>query len=153
AVNVEGTLNVLSACRDLGVKRLVVTSTSEVYGTARRVPIDEEHPLQAQSPYSATKIAADALAVSFHRSYDLPVTILRPFNTYGPRQSARAVIPAIIVQALAGPTVRLGALDPRRDLTYVTDTAAAFLAALRAERAIGETINLGVGASISIGEL
>jgi NAD dependent epimerase/dehydratase len=153
AVNVQGTLNVLTACRDLEIRRLVVTSTSEVYGTARTVPIDEEHPLQPQSPYSATKIAADALAMSFHCSYGLPVTILRPFNTYGPRQSARAVIPAIIVQALAGSFVRLGALAPRRDLTFVNDTAAGFLAALGAEEAVGEVINLGVGASISIGEL
>jgi dTDP-glucose 4,6-dehydratase len=153
AVNVGGTLNVLAACRDLGVTRLVVTSTSEVYGTARTVPIEESHPLQAQSPYSATKIAADALATSFHRSYDLPVVILRPFNTYGPRQSARAVIPAIIVQVLAGPKVRLGALDPRRDLTYVTDTAAGFLNALTAPNVIGESVHLGVGQSISIGEL
>jgi NAD dependent epimerase/dehydratase len=153
AVNVGGTLNVLAACRDLGVSRLVVTSTSEVYGTARTVPIDEAHPLQAQSPYSATKIAADALATSFHCSFALPVVILRPFNTYGPRQSARAVIPAIIVQALAGPVVRLGALHPRRDLTFVTDTAGGFLAALTVPDAVGKTVHLGVGQSISIGEL
>jgi dTDP-glucose 4,6-dehydratase len=153
AVNVGGTLNVLTACRDLGVTRLIITSTSEVYGTARTVPISEAHPLQAQSPYSATKIAADALATSFRCAYDLPVMILRPFNTYGPRQSARAVIPAIIVQALAGSVVRLGALDPRRDLTFVSDTAAGFLAALTAPDAVGQTVHLGVGQSISIGEL
>jgi NAD dependent epimerase/dehydratase len=151
--NVRGTLNVLQAARELGVARIVHTSTSEVYGTARHVPINEEHPLQAQSPYSATKIAADQLALSFHRSFDLPVVVLRPFNTYGPRQSARAVIPATIIQLLArkGP-IRLGALHPTRDFSFVTDTARGFIAAAASDAALGQVVNLGSNFEISIGD-
>jgi NAD dependent epimerase/dehydratase len=150
--NVEGTLNVLEAARRCGVGRVVHTSTSEVYGSARRVPIDEEHPLQAQSPYAASKIAADKLAESYHRSFNTPVVTLRPFNTFGPRQSARAFIPAIISQALAGDTVRLGALAPRRDMTYVSDTVDGFVRAATAAGIEGETINLGTGEMFSVGE-
>ena len=131
----------------------MLTSTSEVYGTARRVPIDEEHPLQGQSPYAATKIAADALGLSYHRAFDLPVTILRPFNTFGPGQSARAIIPTIVSQALARSTVRLGSLDPRRDLTFVSDTIAGFTAIASCDAAIGRAVNIGRGDDISIGEL
>ncbi len=152
--NVKGTLNVLQAARDLGLERVVVTSTSEVYGTARYVPIDEAHPRQGQSPYSATKIGADAMAESFYRSFGLPVVIARPFNTYGPRQSARAVIPTIVTQLLAGAdSLKLGSLHPTRDLTYVTDTAAGFIALAEADDAVGRDINLGVGEEISIGDL
>jgi dTDP-glucose 4,6-dehydratase len=151
--NVMGSLNVAQAALRHGVARVVHTSTSEVYGTAQSVPITELHPLEAQSPYSASKIAADKLMDSFHRSHDLPVCVLRPFNTYGPRQSARAVIPTIITQALAGDVLRLGALDPRRDLTYVEDTAAGFLAAARADAAVGRTVQLGTGESVSVGEI
>lgn len=152
--NVRGTLNVLQAARDLGLERVVVTSTSEVYGTARYVPIDEAHPRQGQSPYSATKIGADAMAESFYRSFGLPVVIARPFNTYGPRQSARAVIPTIVTQLLAGAdSLKLGSLHPTRDLTYVTDTAAGFIALAEADDAVGRDINLGVGEEISIGDL
>jgi dTDP-glucose 4,6-dehydratase len=151
--NVEGTTNVLEAARAAGVRRVVHTSTSEVYGTARTVPISEAHPLQGQSPYSASKIGADKIAESFWGAYELPVVVLRPFNTYGPRQSARAVIPTIITQALAGRAVRLGALSPTRDLTLVTDTAAGFICAGEAPAAVGRTINLGVGSEISIGDL
>lgn len=151
--NVLGTLNVLSAARDHGVKRIVHTSTSEVYGSALYTPIDESHPLQGQSPYSASKIGADKLAESFHLSYGLPVTTVRPFNTYGPRQSARAVIPTIIVQMLTQEQIKLGALHPRRDFTFVTDTAAGFMAAAASEATIGETLNLGSGRDISIGDL
>jgi dTDP-glucose 4,6-dehydratase len=152
--NVLGTLHVLQACVESdALERLVHTSTSEVYGTAVRVPIDEGHPLQAQSPYSATKIAADKLVESFVRAYGLPAVTVRPFNTYGPRQSARAVIPTIISQALTRDEVRLGRLDPVRDLTYVEDTVAGFLAAARARWAEGETVNLGTGRGVSIGEL
>ena len=152
--NVKGTLNVLQAARDLGLERVVVTSTSEVYGTARYVPIDEAHPRQGQSPYSATKIGADAMAESFYRSFGLPVVIARPFNTYGPRQSARAVIPTIVTQLLAGAdSLKLGSLHPTRDLTYVTDTAAGFIALAEADDAVGRAINLGVGEEISIGDL
>lgn len=151
--NVMGTLNVLQAARGVGVRRIVQTSTSEVYGTARYVPIDEDHPLQGQSPYSASKIGADKLAESFHSAYGVPVTILRPFNTFGPRQSARAVIPTIIAQCLDGDRVRLGALTPTRDLTYVGDTVAGFLAAAAAEGLDGETVNLGTGQEIAIGNL
>jgi dTDP-glucose 4,6-dehydratase len=151
--NVKGTLNVLLAARDLELSRVVHTSTSEVYGSAQFVPITEAHPLIGQSPYSATKIGADQLAVSFHRSFDLPVVILRPFNTYGPRQSARAVIPSIITQIAAGKnSLKLGALEPTRDFNYVHDTVCGFEAALRSERAIGQTINLGSNFEISIGE-
>ena len=134
-------------------ERVVLTSTSEVYGTARRVPIDEEHPLQGQSPYAASKIAADALGESYHRAFGLPVTILRPFNTFGPRQSARAIIPTIISQALARPMVKLGRLDPRRDLTYVKDTVAGFVAIAGCDAALGRAVNIGRGEDISIGEL
>jgi len=151
--NVRGTLNVLQAAREMGVERIVHTSTSEVYGTACRVPIEEDHPLQGQSPYSATKIAADQLALSFHRSFGLPVTILRPFNTYGPRQSARAVIPATIIQLLSkeGP-IRLGALHPTRDFNYIDDTVRGFIAAATADAAVGEVVNIGSNFEVSIGD-
>jgi NAD dependent epimerase/dehydratase len=153
ATNVAGTLNALEACRRHGVARLVHTSTSEVYGSARRVPMDESHPLQGQSPYSASKIGADALVESYVRAFGLAATTVRPFNTYGPRQSARAVVPTILSQALAGETVRLGALDPVRDLTYVSDTVAGFLALAAAPGAAGRVVNLGSGRGIAIGEL
>ncbi len=152
--NVRGTLNVLQAAREAAGARVVITSTSEVYGTASYTPMDETHPLQAQSPYSASKIAADKLAESYHLSFGLPVVTVRPFNTYGPRQSARAVIPTIVSQVLAGgDTLRLGSLDPVRDLTYVGDTVRGFLRAGVAEQAVGQVINLGTGQGISIGEL
>lgn len=151
--NVVGTLNVLSAARDHGVEHLVHTSTSEVYGTARYAPIDEAHPLQGQSPYAASKIGADQLAESFYLSFGVPVSIVRPFNTFGPRQSARAVIPTIIVQMLAQDTVHLGALHPTRDFTYVVDTAAAFMAAAASPASIGQVVNLGSGREISVGDL
>lgn len=152
--NIKGTLNVLNAARDVGTKRLLVTSTSEVYGTAQYVPIDERHPYQGQSPYSATKIGADRLAESFYRSFELPVTIVRPFNTYGPRQSARAVIPTIIMQLLAGRTeIHLGSLAPTRDFNFVKDTAAGFMTIAACEKAIGEEINIATGREISIGDL
>ena len=151
--NVEGTLNVLQSARSQGVDKIVHTSTSEVYGTARSVPISEEHPLQGQSPYSASKIGADKIAESFHLSFDLPVVTVRPFNTYGPRQSARAVIPTIVTQALSQPEIRLGNLDPTRDLNFVTDTVEGFIKAAESNNAIGEVINLGTGCEISIGAL
>jgi len=151
--NIVGTLNVLNACRQFGVERMLHTSTSETYGSAQYVPIDEKHPLVAQSPYSATKIAADKLAESYWLSFGMPTTIVRPFNTYGPRQSQRAIIPTIMCQALAGAKLILGNLDPVRDLTFVTDTAAGFLAAARSERTLGHTVNLGVGSGVSIREL
>jgi NAD dependent epimerase/dehydratase len=152
--NIKGTLNVLQAARLLGTERVLVTSTSEVYGTSRYVPIDEEHPYQGQSPYSATKIGADRLAESFYRSFDLPVTIVRPFNTYGPRQSARAVIPTIITQLLAGKDkIKLGALSPTRDFNYVKDTVEGFLAIAGESACIGEEINIATEQEISIGEL
>jgi NAD dependent epimerase/dehydratase len=151
--NVEGTTNVLEAARTAGVARVVHTSTSEVYGTAQTVPIHESHPLQGQSPYSASKIGADKIAESFHAAFGLPVVVLRPFNTFGPRQSARAVIPTIITQAMAGSAVRLGSLRPTRDLTLVSDTARGFVCAGSAPDAVGRTINLGVGREISIGDL
>jgi dTDP-glucose 4,6-dehydratase len=151
--NVLGTLNVLLAAREHKLERLVHTSTSEVYGTALRVPIDETHPQQGQSPYSASKIGADKLAESFYRSFDLPVVTVRPFNTYGPRQSARAVIPTIITQALTQDVVYLGNLDTRRDLTYVTDMVAGFLKAAETPSVEGETINLGFGREVRISEL
>jgi NAD dependent epimerase/dehydratase len=151
--NVIGTLNVLLAGRECGVRRMVHTSTSEVYGTALRVPIDEGHPLQGQSPYSASKIGADKIAESFYRSFDLPVVTVRPFNTYGPRQSARAVIPTIISQALTQDLIRLGNLEARRDLTYVADTVEGFLRAGEKAGVEGETFNLGTGQEVSIGEL
>lgn len=151
--NFMGTLNVLMACRDLGVERLIHTSTSEVYGTARHEQIDESHPLQGQSPYSASKIGADKLAESFYCAYQLPVVTVRPFNTYGPRQSARAVIPTIITQALAGKTISLGSLDTIRDFTYVDDTVQGFLCAAVAGDVGNGPFNLGTGQAISIGEL
>ena len=152
--NIKGTLNVLQGSRDLGIERVLVTSTSEVYGTAQYVPIDESHPYQGQSPYSATKIAADRLAEAFYRSFELPVTIVRPFNTYGPRQSARAVIPTIITQLLTGSeTIKLGSLTPTRDFNYVKDTAAGFLALLESNKTIGEEINIATQHEISIGDL
>ena len=152
-INVEGTLNVLQAARAQGVERLVHTSTSEVYGTARYVPIDEMHPLQGQSPYSASKIGADKLAESFYMAFKVPVVTVRPFNTFGPRQSTRAVIPTIITQCLARETVRLGNLHPTRDLGYVANTVEGFLLAAAVPEAIGQTFNLGSGQEISIGEL
>ena len=152
--NVKGTLNILQACRDHGVGRVVVTSTSEVYGTARYAPINEEHPLQGQSPYSASKIGADKLAESFYLSFNLPVITARPFNTYGPRQSARAVIPTIISQILAGASrIKLGSLHPTRDLNYVEDTCRGFLALADCDQAVGRTVNIGSGREISIGDL
>ncbi|MDT4969351.1 MAG: hypothetical protein QOJ64_4088 [Acidobacteriota bacterium] len=151
--NVEGTLNVLQVARDVEVERVVHTSTSEVYGTARVVPINESHPLQGQSPYSASKIGADKVAEAFHLSFGVPVVTVRPFNTYGPRQSARAVVPTIITQCLTGKRVRLGSLHPTRDLNYVTDTVQGFLRAASVPEAIGRTINLGSGREISIGDL
>lgn len=151
--NVVGTLNVLEAARAEGTERVVHTSTSETYGTALYTPIDERHPLQGQSPYSASKIGADKMAESYHRSFELPVVTLRPFNTYGPRQSLRAVIPTIIAQALAGTEVRLGSLSPVRDLTFVEDTVQAFLAAGSAPGAEGRVLNAGSGRGITIGEL
>ena len=150
--NFMGTVNVLLACRAHNVARLVHTSTSEVYGTAQFTPMDENHPLQGQSPYSASKIGADKLVESFYRSYGLPAVTIRPFNTYGPRQSARAVIPTIITQALTGDCIRLGNLDARRDFTYVRDTVNGFLLAAGAPDVLGQEINLGTGADISIGD-
>jgi dTDP-glucose 4,6-dehydratase len=152
-VNVTGTLNILTAARDQDTPHIMITSTSEVYGTAQIEPIDEKHPIHPQSPYAATKVAADAMAMSFYAAYNLPVRIVRPFNTFGPRQSARAVIPAIISQALTRDVVKLGALTPTRDLTYVTDTVRGFLMAAGCDAAIGRPINLGTGQSITIGEL
>ncbi len=152
--NIKGTLNILQAARKTGVAKLIVTSTSEVYGTAQYVPIDEKHPFQGQSPYSATKIGADRLAESFYRSFDLPVVIVRPFNTYGPRQSARAVIPTIITQLLAGSTsIRLGNLDATRDFNHVRDTAEGFVAAMTSDATVGQEINLATGVEISIRDL
>ena len=152
--NIKGTLNILQAARDLNTARILVTSTSEVYGTAQYVPIDEKHPYQGQSPYSATKIGADRLAESFYRSFNLPVTIVRPFNTYGPRQSARAVIPTIITQLLNGmKEIKLGSLEPTRDFNYVKDTARGFLEIYKSDKTIGEEINIATQREISIGEL
>jgi dTDP-glucose 4,6-dehydratase len=152
--NIKGTLNVLQAARDLGTSRIIVTSTSEVYGTAKYVPIDEEHPYQGQSPYSATKIGADRLAESFYRSFNMPVTIVRPFNTYGPRQSARAIIPTIITQLLAGEEViKLGSLTPTRDFNYVKDTVNGFIEIAKSDKTIGEEINIATQQEISIGQL
>jgi NAD dependent epimerase/dehydratase len=152
-VNALGTLNVAQAALDAGVSRVVHVSSSEVYGSARSIPITEEHPLEPQSPYAASKVAADKLMDSYHRSYDLPATIVRPFNTYGPHQSMRAVIPTIIVQALAGEVVSLGSVHPRRDLTFVTDTCEGFIAAALAPEAPGRTIQLGTGHDVSVGEI
>jgi dTDP-glucose 4,6-dehydratase len=151
--NVRGTLNVVQAARDLALRRVVHTSTSEVYGTARAVPMTEDHPLKGQSPYSASKIGADQIAMSFHDSFGAPAVVVRPFNTYGPRQSARAVIPSIIAQIASGQRrVHLGALHPTRDFTFVTDTVAGFMSALHADDVVGEVINLGSGFEISIGD-
>lgn len=152
-VNVRGTLNVLEAARELEIERTIITSTSEVYGTARYTPMDEEHPLQAQSPYSASKISADQLALSYWRAFNLPVIVVRPFNTYGPRQSTRAVLPTIITQALAGDTIRLGSLTPSRDLVFVRDTVAGFIAVADADVCIGRVTNLATGVAVSVGEL
>lgn len=152
--NIKGTLNVLQAAREIDVSRLLITSTSEVYGTAQYVPIDENHPYQGQSPYSATKIGADRLAESFYRSFNMPITIVRPFNTYGPRQSARAVIPTIITQLLAGKEeIKLGSLTPTRDFNFVKDTANGFIEIAKSEKAIGEEINIATQQEISIGQL
>jgi NAD dependent epimerase/dehydratase len=152
--NIKGTLNVLQAARDLETSKVLVTSTSEVYGTAKYVPIDEKHPYQGQSPYSATKIGADRLAESFYRSFNMPVSIVRPFNTYGPRQSARAVIPTIITQLLAGvEEIRLGSLTPTRDFNYVKDTASGFIEIAKSNCTVGEEINIATGIEISIEEL
>lgn len=149
--NIKGTLNICQAARENNVSRVVHTSTSEVYGTAQYVPIDESHPLQAQSPYSATKIAADAMAMSFFNAFNLPVTIARPFNTYGPRQSARAVIPTIITQIAGGVRqIKLGDVTPTRDFNFVTDTCQGFLALARSDKAIGQTVNIGSGTEVSI---
>lgn len=152
--NIKGTLNVLQAARKLETERIMITSTSEVYGTAQYVPIDELHPYQGQSPYSATKIGADRLAESFYRSFDMPISIVRPFNTYGPRQSARAVIPTIITQLLSGKKeIKLGSLTPTRDFNYVKDTARGFLEISRSDKTIGQEINIATQHEISIGEL
>ncbi len=152
--NIKGTLNILQAARELETERIMITSTSEVYGTAQYVPIDEKHPFQGQSPYSATKIGADRLAESFYRSFNLPVSIVRPFNTYGPRQSARAVIPTIISQLLSGKEeIKLGSLTPTRDFNYVKDTAAGFVAIAESDKTIGEEINIATQKEISIGNL
>lgn len=151
--NIKGTLNVLQAAKELGVSKVVHTSTSEVYGTAQYVPIDEEHPLQGQSPYSASKIGADQLALSFYRSFDTPVAIIRPFNTYGPRQSARAVIPTIITQLASGAEkIKLGAIYPTRDFNYVQDTVNGFISVMNHTASVGEVINIGSNYEVSIGE-
>jgi NAD dependent epimerase/dehydratase len=151
--NIKGTLNVVQAAREFGVSKVIHTSTSEVYGTARFVPITEEHPLQGQSPYSASKIGADQIALSFHCAFDTPVTVIRPFNTYGPRQSARAVIPTVITQIASGKRqIKLGAIHPTRDFNYVADTVGGFLAALASEQGAGEVINIGSNFEISIGD-
>ena len=151
--NVKGTLNIVQACLESGVNRVVHTSTSEVYGTAQYTPIDEKHPLQGQSPYSASKIGADKIAESYYYSFDVPVTIMRPFNTYGPRQSTRAVIPTIITQALTSNEIKLGSLTPVRDLTYVTDTVQGFIKMAESKKTAGKTINTGSGRGITIGDL
>ena len=152
--NIKGTLNILNACRDLGVAKTLVTSTSEVYGTARYVPIDEQHPFQGQSPYSASKIGADRLAESFYRSFAVPVAIVRPFNTYGPRQSARAVIPTIITQLLTGKSeIHLGDTRPTRDMVFVRDTVRGFIDILKSDKTIGQEINIATQCEVSIGDL
>lgn len=151
--NVIGTFNVFNSAKEFEIKRIIHTSTSEVYGTAKRIPIDEDHPLQGQSPYSASKIGADKLAESFYRAFDLPIAIIRPFNTYGPRQSARAVIPTIITQVLTQDKVFLGSLHPKRDLTYVDDTVEGFLKAAKSDQSVGEVINIGSGFEISVGNI
>jgi dTDP-glucose 4,6-dehydratase len=151
--NIKGTLNIVQAARDLGVEKVVHTSTSEVYGTARFVPITEEHPLQGQSPYSASKIGADHIALSFHHAFATPVAVLRPFNTYGPRQSARAVIPTVITQIAGGATqLKLGALHPTRDFNFVLDTVRGFIDAAESERSVGQVINIGSSFEISVGD-
>lgn len=151
--NIKGTLNILQAARELNVQKVVHTSTSEVYGTAQYVPIDENHPLQGQSPYAASKIGADQMAVAFYRSFNTPVAIIRPFNTYGPRQSARAVIPTIITQLASGARkIKLGSLHPTRDFNYVKDTVEGFISVMKSERAVGEVINIGSNFEVSIGE-
>ncbi|MCW7462979.1 NAD-dependent 4,6-dehydratase LegB [Leptospira limi] len=151
--NIKGTLNVLQAAKDLNIKRVIVTSTSEVYGTAKFVPITEDHPLQGQSPYSASKIGADQLAMSFYHSFETPVTIIRPFNTYGPRQSARAIIPTIITQIAQGKKkIKLGSVHPTRDFNYVSDTVRGFLKILDSNQSIGEVINIGSNFEVSVGE-
>jgi NAD dependent epimerase/dehydratase len=152
--NVKGTLNIVQAARELGIERVLVTSTSEVYGTAMYIPIDEKHPRQGQSPYSATKIGADSMADSFYRSFNVPITIVRPFNTYGPRQSARAVIPTIITQLLNGKTeIKLGSLHPTRDLLFVKDTAKGFIEIAKSDQTIGHEVNIAMQEEISIGDL
>jgi len=151
--NIEGTLNLLQAGLDCGVEKIIHTSTSEVYGTAHYTPMDEKHPLQGQSPYSASKIGADMIAESFYRSFNLPVTTVRPFNTYGPRQSARAIIPTLILQMLKGTTIRIGSLHPIRDFTYVSDTVEGFIRAAETDGINGKVINLGSNRGISIGDL
>jgi len=152
--NIKGTLNILNAARELGTQRVLVTSTSEVYGTAQYVPIDEKHPYQGQSPYSATKIGADRIAESFYRSFDIPLTIVRPFNTYGPRQSARAVIPTIISQLIAGvEEIKLGSLTPTRDFVFVKDTVRGFMELAKCDAAIGREVNISTMKEISIGDL
>lgn len=152
--NIKGTLNILQAAKDFKIKRIIITSTSEVYGTAQYVPIDENHPYQGQSPYSATKIGADRLAESFYRSFNMPITIVRPFNTYGPRQSARAVIPAIIIQLLSGKTeIEMGSLTPTRDFNYVKDTVNGFIAIAESDKTIGEEVNIATQKEISMGDL
>jgi len=151
-VNVQGTLNVLEACRNAGVSKIVHTSTSETYGTAQYTPIDEKHPLQGQSPYSASKIAADKMAESYYLSFDLPVATIRPFNTYGPRQSARAVIPTIISQALTNKTIHIGSLTPQRDFNFVADTVEGFIKIAESPKTIGEVINIGSGQTVTIGD-
>ncbi|MGP0072410.1 MAG: SDR family NAD(P)-dependent oxidoreductase [Bryobacteraceae bacterium] len=152
-VNVHGTLNVLVGARDAGLERVVITSTSEVYGSALYVPIDEKHPKQPQSPYSASKIASDAAALSFHAGFQLPVTVVRPFNTYGPRQSDRAIIPTVISQALTQPEITIGNTAPTRDFTYVSDTVEGFLRLAESDAAVGQEVNLGTGSEVSIGDL
>ncbi len=151
--NIEGTLNVLESARNFNVEKVIHTSTSETYGTAIYTPIDEKHPLQGQSPYAASKIGADKIAESYHRSFNLPVAVIRPFNTYGPRQSARAVIPSIISQALSKKTIYLGLLGPKRDLTYVKDTVDGFLKIAESEKSIGEVINIGNGMEFTVGDV
>ncbi len=153
SVNIQGTLNVLQAMRQHGTARGVIVSTSEVYGSAKYVPIDEKHPLQPQSPYAATKIGAEALSISFQRTYETPVVVIRPFNTYGPRQSTRAVIPTIITQALTKPVVSLGAIHTVRDYTYAADTARGLMLGSRSDAALGQVVNLGTGQSVRIGDV
>ncbi len=151
--NVMGTLNILEAAKEFSVKKIVITSTSEVYGTALYEPIDEKHPLQAQSPYAASKIAADKIAESFYRSFNMPIAIIRPFNVYGPRQSTRAIIPTIIYQALTKDKIKLGSLTPKRDFTYVKDTVRGYIKIAESENSIGETINIGFGETVSMGDI